>query len=249
MSWRTGRGIARVAIADPGECEHQSVRSGRSTPATATMSGDQQRDEHPAQDPLPAACRASPTAGGGRPGRLNARDSSARLRSSTSVSEPMITGPTIGSRPRSRARTLTLRIEAARPLALADRRRRARRGSAPPRSSRPPRRRTRGETPRRSRSRTNARGSVVSTNRPMDVEMANRRTRVWSAKSTPFERRIERPDREQDGRAGAGEHADQHDRDGDRQRQQQRRAQRGVERPRPRVARTSITTMMAIGPT
>ena len=43
----------------------------------------------------------------------------------------------------------------------------------------------RGGTPRRSRSKTNARGSVVMMKSPIDSEIANRRTSVWSAKSTP----------------------------------------------------------------
>jgi hypothetical protein len=43
----------------------------------------------------------------------------------------------------------------------------------------------RGDSPRRSRSRTKLRGSVVSPNSPIDVEMANSRTSVWPAKSTP----------------------------------------------------------------
>ena len=43
----------------------------------------------------------------------------------------------------------------------------------------------RGDSPRRSRSRTKLRGSVVSPNSPIDVEIANSRTSVWPAKSTP----------------------------------------------------------------
>jgi hypothetical protein len=43
----------------------------------------------------------------------------------------------------------------------------------------------RGDRPRRSRSRTKLRGSVVSPNSPIAVEIAKSRTRVWAAKSTP----------------------------------------------------------------
>ena len=43
----------------------------------------------------------------------------------------------------------------------------------------------RGDRPRRSRSSTKARGSVVRTNSPIDDEIANRRTSVWAANSTP----------------------------------------------------------------
>ena len=43
----------------------------------------------------------------------------------------------------------------------------------------------RGDRPRRSRSRTKLRASVVRPNSPIAVEMANNRTRVWPAKSTP----------------------------------------------------------------
>ena len=60
-----------------------------------------------------------------------------------------------------------------------------RRGSGPPRSWRLPRRRT-AATPRDAPGpRTSARGSVVRTNRPIEVEMASKRTRVWAANSTP----------------------------------------------------------------
>ncbi len=124
-----------------------------------------------------------------RPGRLNARDSSARLRSSTSVSEVMITGPDdrqqaaqpgAQARPpcRGRGRAGSRRSS-----------RRARRGSAPPRSSRRPtnanawrharvargRRRTRadrssGRTARSTtRSRTAGRASGARTRRPRAV--------------------------------------------------------------------------------
>ena len=77
-----------------------------------------------------------------------------------------------------------LRVEAARPLALADDR-----GTLDEGRDRLDRRhgdegRPRG-TPRRSRSRTNARGSVVRMNNPIEVEMANSRRTVWAAKSTP----------------------------------------------------------------
>ena len=85
MSWRTRAREARVAIADRLHLEHvQTPRSARAMSATSAAS------EQPAQHPLRrvsgidhSRCRA--------PGRLNARDSSARLRSSTSVSEVMIT--------------------------------------------------------------------------------------------------------------------------------------------------------------
>ena len=43
----------------------------------------------------------------------------------------------------------------------------------------------RGDRRRRSRSRTKLRGSVVSPNSPIEVEIANSRTRVCPAKSTP----------------------------------------------------------------
>ena len=144
----------------------------------ATARAHEQPDEQPAQDPLPAGVGHRPQQVA-RPGRLNARDSRARLRSSTSVSEVMTTGPTIGSRPRSRARTPpSVSSPRARWLSLIVAARSTRVGTASIVAAATNAKR--GETPRRSRSRTSARGSVVRTNRPIEVEMANSRTSVWS---------------------------------------------------------------------
>ena len=207
MSWRTGLGVAR--------------RSGTRRPsarASAAQGSARERAGQPADDrPRPAqraaahagdaAGRPSPgsaRAGAAGPGRPNARTSSARLRSSTSVSDDRITGPTSGRTPRRRARTLP---SVSRPRArwaacdhagpLDHRRHGLERGE---RDEREPRREAAAA---RGRGRT-LRGSVVSPNSPIDVEIANSRTSVWPAKSTPSSGRVERADREEDGRRRPG---------------------------------------------
>ena len=110
--------------------------------------------------------------------------SSARLRSSTSVSEVMTAGPTSGSSPRTRARTLpSVSSPRARWLSAIVAARSTKVGTASIVASAT--NVNRGGTPRRSRSKTKARASVVMMNRPIDSEMASRRTSVWAAKSTP----------------------------------------------------------------
>ena len=175
-----GLGVARVAVRDPGEDEHRG-----SDPAgdPRGRGGHQQTDERPSEDPLPASSGIAHRRWR-RPGRLNARDSSARLRSSTSVSDPMITGPTIGRRPRTRARMLpSVSRPRARWLSLIIVARSTSVGTASIVAT--AMNAARGGTPRRSRSKTKARGSVVMMKSPIDSEIAKRRTSVWSAKSTP----------------------------------------------------------------
>ena len=96
--------IAGVAVADSRHVEHRALAYSRplmrATIAASRASRSTQRRtrSHPVSAIAQSRWRL--------PGRLNARDSRARLRSSTSVSDEMMTGPISGSRPRIRARML-----------------------------------------------------------------------------------------------------------------------------------------------
>ena len=114
-----------------------------------------------------------------------------------------MTGPTSGRRPRRRARKLpSVSRPRARWLSPMIEARSTSVGTASMVATAT--KAARGGTPRRSRSSTNARGSVVRMNSPIEVEMANSRTSVWAAKSTPSTRGVERPDLEEDGRRPPG---------------------------------------------
>src|SRR4029079_17319187 len=172
-----------IAVGDASEAEHQPT-TGSGTPATRRTTAPRSTRTRTAR-----SRRSRPESGMDhrrcrRPGRLNARDSSARLRSSTSVSEVMTAGPTSGRTPRTRARTPpSVSSPRARWLSAIVAARSTSVGTASivARATNV----KRGGTPRRSRSKTNARASVVRRNRPIESEIARSRTSVWAAKSTP----------------------------------------------------------------
>ena len=182
--------IARVAVRDAAQLEHRprSRGSGR-TPAEAPVSRRRRRPgrERPAAtgrrrwaaDPPGAPEQVSPARPPERP----------RLEREAALLDLGQRGQ--DHRPRQRqdaaeaGAEAALGVEAARPLRGLDAAP-ARPSPAPPRASRARRRRAGGERPRRSRSTTNARGSVVSPNsaeRHRQARTAGRST--WAAKSTP----------------------------------------------------------------
>ena len=205
--------VARVPIADAAQFEHRVLQPAgepRDVAATRPRRRNQRRTRSHVVSPMAHSnCR--------RPGLLNALDSSARLRSSTSVREDSTTGPTSGRIPRRRAQTLpSVSRPRARWLSEMTPARSTRLGAASIVATAT--KANRGETPRRSRSKTKARGGVVRMNRPSDSEIANRRTTVWAAKSTPSRVASNGPISNSDCRAGPREDAHQHDRDRDRDR-------------------------------
>ena len=106
-----------------------------------------------------------------------------------------MTGPTSGRMPRRRARTLpSVSRPRARWLSPMTAARSTSVGTASIVATAT--NAARGDTPRRSRSSTNARGSVVRMNRPIDVEIANSRTSVWRREVDALDGRVERADRE-----------------------------------------------------
>ena len=209
-----GLGIARVAIRDAVEVQHP-VRSGRSAgrPRRRRAAAEAQRSARSqvVSGIAQSRCR--------RPGRLNARDSSARLRSSTSVSDTEDDRPDHRQQPAHAGRRLP---SVSRPRArwLSPMTWHARRASARPRWSPRPRTPRAGCPGARGRRRTPAVRSSARTSR------WTARSRRGGRGSGPRSRRLRRSRRrarsEQDRRPGSGEDADKHDRDGDRQGQQQR---------------------------
>src|SRR5215208_3450994 len=96
--------VSRVAITDAAELEHQgrptSTPEKRSTRSATSPSWRRAWIANWAAESVILHNKLR------RPGRPNALTSSARLRSSTSVRDERMTGPTRGRTPRSRARTL-----------------------------------------------------------------------------------------------------------------------------------------------
>ena len=194
--------------------------------------------------------RAIATAAARRPGRPNARDLEREAALLDLGQRRQDDRPDERQDPADPRPQAALRVEAARPLGahwmtlgpLDHRRDRfdAWRGR---------RRRTaaRGRAVR-GRARTRA-DRVVSPNSPIDVEIANSRTSVWPAKSTPSAVASNGPIVKRTVVAGPGEHADEHDRDRDRQRQQERDPERAARAtPATRAAGTIVRAMIASGP-
>ena len=244
-----GLRVAGVAVRDARQLEHR--RSGQARERAGQPADDrrdEEQEEQPADDALPTRCRASPRAGGARPGRLNARASSARLRSSTSVSDDRMTGPTSGRTPRSRARTLpSVSRPRARWLSAITAARSTRAGTASivaTRDEREPRREAaplevEDEGPRIG-------GQDEQPDRGRDREQPDERL---GREVDALDGRVERADREEDGRAGPGEDADEDDRDRDRQGQQERDPDEPAARRRHAAPAGRMRPMIAIGPT
>ena len=187
MSWRTSRRVAGVAVGDARRAR-ASVRAGSgSVPVSrATIAATSASSEDASgRRSWPAAVRASARGGAaGRAGRTpgpRGPGSAPRPRSATT----RITGPTSGRTPAQPRADAALRVEAARPLGAGDHARPL--DHRRHRLERRQRRRTRSAATGRAargRGRSCAARSSGRTARST-VEIANSRTRVWPAKSTP----------------------------------------------------------------